>query len=146
MALNLTPYLGIIVFKEVPGAPQQLQFLSAYHWLGDLILLLLLFLLLIRLRSKYREVNQYLWEAEPSGEAKSSWTPLLLDSMLAVAVLLLIPQLLGLSWKEIAEWQPLGSYLLLLMLLLGFFSGIFLAYVRFAHRQKLKIKEKATAE
>ena len=144
--MNIGSSLGVIVLNEVEGAPDQLQFLISLGWIVDIVVVLGLIFFFRSLHRKYKEVNQYLWEEEPSGEGRSSWTPLLLSSGISTCLLLLLPKLMGLSWKEMAHWQPYLVYLLLLMLLVSFFSGIFLAYVRFSHRQKLQYKEKATAD
>ena len=112
--------------------------------LVNLLLLVWLFFFIRSLYHKYREVSAYLWDEHTELAPKSPLKPLISESGLAVLVLVLVPALSGISWRQAAVFQPDLVYLLLVMLLISFFSGIFLAYIRFAQRQKLLYIKKAT--
>lgn len=135
---------GVAPLLAGRAAPKQLLTVSRLYLLVNVLVLLGLFFFIRSLYRKYWEISAYLWEEDIAATPGSPWKPLVFDCAVAALVVVLPPATMNVSWKQMASSQPDLVYLLLLMLLISFFSGIFLAYVRFSHRQRLLYIKKAT--
>lgn len=140
---NIATGIAPILVRQT--SPAQILSVSSLYWLVNGMLLVWLFFFIRGLVRKYREVSDYLWSEKVSGPTRSPWKPLIYDSGIAAVVVVALPLFMNITWKQMATLQPDLVYLLLGMLFLSFFSGIFLAYVRYAHSQKLRYQQKTTA-